>query len=112
MRMPSPLWGEPFDRLRATSNVEWGGHAVAEGEGVPGEGSDKPRLFAPPHPALRATFSPWGRRLYKIGRAPVPGFLRVRSPIVRRELWCHGQRGRMRCPCLLDPNAKQHGQAS
>ena len=33
-----PLWGEPFDRLRATSNVEWGGHAVAESEGVPGEG--------------------------------------------------------------------------
>ena len=34
--MPSPLRGEPFDRLRATSNVEWGGHAVAESEGVPG----------------------------------------------------------------------------
>ncbi len=25
-----PLWGEPFDRLRATSNVEWGGHERSE----------------------------------------------------------------------------------
>ena len=61
LRMPSPLRGEPFDRLRATSNVEWGGHAGAESEGVPGEGAAKSRGFSLPLIRRFAPPSPhWG----------------------------------------------------
>jgi hypothetical protein len=60
--MPSPLRGEPFDRLRATSNVEWGGHAVAEGEGVPGEGVRGAAAFRSPSSGALRHLLPTGEK--------------------------------------------------